>query len=44
MNVRHLRYGRYEKTLPRGSEVLGDQEMKGKSNAEVSDARSKRLD
>ena len=44
MNVRQSESGRYGESLPRGSEVWGDQVMWGKSNAEVSDAKSKMLD
>ena len=43
-NVRHSGSGRYKKSLSRGFAVWGDQAMRGKSNTEVSDARSERLD
>ena len=44
ISVWHSGSGRHRKSSPRGSEVTGDQEMGGKSNAEVSKTKSERLD
>ena len=42
--VGHSGLGRCWKSFPRDSKVWGDQEMQGKSNVEVSDTKSERLD
>ena len=44
ISVWHSGSGRHRKSSPRGSEVTGDQEMGGKSNAEVSKTNLERLD
>ena len=44
VSVGHSRLGKCRKSLPRGYEVWGDQEMHGKSNTEVSKTTSERLD